>query len=417
MQYLETQCVITISQSVYIEFMKRFLVGLLLLLAVVSCTKSADTFVLKGEIADAESGEEVMLIYPLQRDGVWCRRTLTTTVADGEFVFEGELHDLSFAYLVFEDMDEIQIFIEPRVMKIELDRDRPYDFTLHGVSVEAEFDAFRRWLGDIPKILYESNRNLQQSNLLWLEAEQRDDPSADSLMQTFYDRVSDFRSAKEQELASVRAFLMEHLDYAIAPYILYDLVFGGGVEGDEALALYDQLPKKSRESALGQLAKQRIELSTSDVGGYEGDRAFDFERNDADGKRLWMSDHLSQGGPLLLDFWASWCAPCIEQMPKVRQLYDKYSERGLRIIGISVDDDPAAWRKGIEQHGLARYPQVLSEEPSDEELFFDELANIADRYEVESIPCYVLVGSDGKIIARWQSLDEQVFDAIEELIE
>lgn len=65
MQYLETQCVITISQSVYIEFMKRFLVGLLLLLAVVSCTKSADTFVLKGEIADAESGEEVMLIYPL----------------------------------------------------------------------------------------------------------------------------------------------------------------------------------------------------------------------------------------------------------------------------------------------------------------------------------------------------------------
>lgn len=130
-----------------------------------------------------------------------------------------------------------------------------------------------------------------------------------------------------------------------------------------------------------------------------------------------MSDHLSQGGPLLLDFWASWCAPCIEQMPKVRQLYDKYSERGLRIIGISVDDDPAAWRKGIEQHGLARYPQVLSEEPSDEELFFDELANIADRYEVESIPCYVLVGSDGKIIARWQSLDEQVFDAIEELIE
>lgn len=255
MQYLETQCVITISQSVYIEFMKRFLVGLLLLLAVVSCAKSADTFVLKGEIADAESGEEVMLIYPLQRDGVWYRRTLTTTVADGEFVFEGELHDLSFVYLVFEDMDEIQIFIEPRVMKIELDRDRPYDFTLHGVSVEAEFDAFRRWLGDIPKIMYESNRNLQQSNLRWLEAEQRDDPSADSLMQTFYDRVSDFRSAKELELASVRAFLMEHLDYAIAPYILYDLVFGGGVEGDEALALYDQLPQKSRECALGQLAK------------------------------------------------------------------------------------------------------------------------------------------------------------------
>ncbi len=397
--------------------MKSFLVGLLLSLAAVSCTKSSDTFELKGEIADAELGEAVRLIYPLQRDGVWYRRTLTTTVADGEFVFEGELHDLSFAYLAFEDMDEVQIFIEPREMKIELHRNRPYDFTLRGVSVGAEFDAFRRWLGDIPKILYESNRNLQQANLQWLDATQRDAPSADSLMQTFYDRVSDFRSAKERELASVRAFLTKHLDYAIAPDLLYHLVFGGGVEGDEALALYDQLPQRSKERTLGQLARLRIELSTSDVGGYEGDVAFDFERNGAGGKRLRMSDYLSSGGPLLLDFWASWCAPCIEQMPNVRQLYDKYSERGLRIIGISVDDDPAAWRKGIEQHGLARYPQVLSEEPSDEELFFDELANIADRYDVESIPCYVLVGSDGKIIARWQSLDEQAFDAIEELIE
>ena len=99
----------------------------------------------------------------------------------------------------------------------------------------------------------------------------------------------------------------------------------------------------------------------------------------------------------------------------MRQLYDKYSDRGLHIIGVSSDEDVEAWKKGIEQHGLARYPQVLSREPLAEELFFAEETDIATRYEVTSIPCFILLNDECEVVARWQHFDEQTLKFVEDL--
>ena len=120
--------------------------------------------------------------------------------------------------------------------------------------------------------------------------------------------------------------------------------------------------------------------------------------------------------PVFCDFWASWCVPCIEQMPNVRRLCEEYSERGLRVIGISSDDDATAWRRAIEKYGLTEYPQVMSEDRSEERLFFDEMADVCERYEVESIPCFILIDGKGEIIARWQHFDEGIFEMFESLL-
>ena len=394
--------------------MRRLLIATLSLL-LLSCAKRNDTFELKGVIHGAQTDEELMLIYPQLKDGVWYRRTLTTKVEDDKFVFEGELSDLTYASLVFNNMDEVGLFIDAGRMTLEMERERPYDFTLQGVSIKAEFEKYRRWMGDIVRKMYESNRNVQDANQRWIEASQRSAPEADSLMREFYNCVYAFRETKMQEVEHMRSFMTTHLDYAIVPYMLYYLAFNDGVSNDEARALYRQLPQVSRQSALGQLAMERIELSASKMGGFEGDKAFDFERNGADGQRVRMSEQVPKGGYLLLDFWASWCAPCIEEMPAVRQLYDKYSDRGLNIIGVSSDEDVEAWKKGIEQHGLARYPQVLSREPLAEELFFAEETDIATRYEVASIPCFILLNDECEVVARWQHFDEQTLKFVEDL--
>ena len=394
--------------------MRRLLITTLSLL-LLSCAKPNDTFELKGVIYGAQTDEELMLIYPQLKDGVWYRRTLTTKVEDDKFVFEGELSDLTYASLVFNNMDEVGLFIDAGRMTLEMERERPYDFTLQGVSIKAEFEEYRRWMGDTARKMYESNRNVQEANQRWLEASQRSAPEADSLMREFYNCVYAFRETKMQEVEHMRSFMTAHLDYAIVPYMLYYVAFNEGISNDEAHALYRQLPQVSRQSALGQLAMQRIELSASKVGGFEGDKAFDFERNGADGQRVRMSEHVPKGGYLLLDFWASWCAPCIEEMPAVRRLYDEYSAHGLRVIGISSDEDVEAWKKGIEQHGLARYPQVLSREPLAEELFFAEETDIATRYEVTSIPCFILLNDECEVVARWQHFDEQTLKLVEDL--
>ena len=396
--------------------MRRVLITTLSLL-LLSCATPADTFVLEGVIHGAQAGEELTLLYPQLKDGVWYRRTLTTEVVDDKFSFEGELSDLTYATLVFDNMDEVGFFIDAGRMTLEMERERPYDFTLQGVSIKAEFEEYRRWMGDTARKMYESNRNVQDANQRWIESSQGSAPEADSLMQVFYNHVYAFREAKAQEVERMRGFMEEHLDYAIAPYMLYYVAFNEGISNDEAHALYSQLPQVSRQSALGQLAWRRIYLSASDEGGFEGDKAFDFERNSADGQRVRMSEQVTKGGYLLLDFWASWCAPCIVEMPAVRQLYDKYSDRGLHIIGVSSDEDTEAWRRGIEQHGLGRYPQVLSLEPLAEELFFAEEADVATRYEVTSIPCFILLNDECEVVARWQHFDEQTLKFVESLFE
>ena len=396
--------------------MRRLLIATLSLL-LLSCAKPNDTFVLKGVIHGAQTDEQLMLIYPQLKDGVWYRRTLTAEVVDDKFTFEGELSDLTYASLVFNNMDEVGFFIDAGRMTLEMERERPYDFTLQGVSIKAEFEEYRRWMGDTARKMYESNRNVQEANQRWIEASQRGAPEADSLMREFYNCVYAFRETKMQEVEHMRSFMTAHLDYAIVPYILYYVAFNEGISNDEAHALYSQLPQVSRQSALGQLAMQRIELSASKVGGYEGDKAFDFELDGADGQRVRMSEQVPKGGYLLLDFWASWCAPCIEEMPAVQRLYDEYYDRGLRVIGISSDEDVEAWKKGIEQHGLARYPQVLSREPMAEELFFAEETDIATRYEVTSIPCFILLNDECEVVARWQHFDEQTLKFVESLFE
>ncbi|MBP3474506.1 MAG: AhpC/TSA family protein [Alistipes sp.] len=396
--------------------MKRLFFAAVVSLALFSCSAPKDTFILKGEISGADEGEQVTLLYPILKDGVWYEKELVTTVVEGEFLFEGELSELTFAHLVFDNMDEALLFIEPRRMKINLECDRAYDFSLQGVEVESEFEAFRRWMGEIPRSLYEERRKVVEANERWIEATQRGDLAADSLMRVFYDAVSDFHKVRDAELERCRGFLEEHLDYAIAPYWLYYLTFCEVLSVEEAMAIYDRMPSQGRDSGLGLLAKQRIELLASDVGGYEGERASDFERVAADGNRVRMSDYLSQDGYLLLDFWASWCVPCIEQMPNVRRLCEEYSERGLHIIGISSDDDATAWRRAIEKYGLTEYPQVMSKDRSEERLFFDEMADVCDRYEVESIPCFILIDGKGEIVARWQHFDEGIFEKFESLL-
>jgi peroxiredoxin len=99
-------------------------------------------------------------------------------------------------------------------------------------------------------------------------------------------------------------------------------------------------------------------------------------------------------------------------------VYEKYHPKGLNIIGVSSDEDKQAWRAAIDRYNLSSYPQVLSEELTigDDRLLFEEFENIADRYEVDAIPCFILIDSAGEIVARWQHFSEEIFSYLETLL-
>lgn len=97
-----------------------------------------------------------------------------------------------------------------------------------------------------------------------------------------------------------------------------------------------------------------------------------------------------RGKVVLIDFWASWCAPCRKEMPNVKRAYEKYKNKGFEIYSVSLDKDRDAWLEAISKDGLT-WPQV-----SDLKFWQSEAVQ---TYAVQSIPYTVLIDKEGKIIA------------------
>ncbi len=102
-----------------------------------------------------------------------------------------------------------------------------------------------------------------------------------------------------------------------------------------------------------------------------------------------------RGKVVLVDFWATWCRPCVEELPNVQAVYEEFHDRGLEVVSISLDQDRAALDKFLQARPLP-WPQVFFD-PRDEA----SLRNHPSlRYNIHSIPCLLVIDPEGKLITR-----------------
>lgn len=99
---------------------------------------------------------------------------------------------------------------------------------------------------------------------------------------------------------------------------------------------------------------------------------------------------LASGRPVLVDFWATWCAPCVSAMPELQRLHKKHAAKGFSVVGISIDEEHDKARKFAEKKKLA-YPVYLdaAETPA------------WSTFHVRSIPAVFLVDAQGRIVQQW----------------
>ncbi len=118
-----------------------------------------------------------------------------------------------------------------------------------------------------------------------------------------------------------------------------------------------------------------------------GNPAIPFTIPDQYGNAVSLEDF--RGSYVLLDFWAGWCMPCIEQLPYMKEIYESYDRSDLNIVSISVEESEEAWRQALERHPHP-WSQLYDGRGFDQETF--------RAYRAGGIPFYVLIGRDGTIL-------------------
>lgn len=99
---------------------------------------------------------------------------------------------------------------------------------------------------------------------------------------------------------------------------------------------------------------------------------------------------ISPGKPVLVDFWATWCAPCVTAMPRLQKLHQKHAARGFSVVGISIDEEHQTAKTFAEKKKLA-YP-----------VYLDATATPAwSVFHVRAVPAMFLIDGQGRIVQQW----------------
>ena len=117
--------------------------------------------------------------------------------------------------------------------------------------------------------------------------------------------------------------------------------------------------------------------------GLTGQTAPDFVLKSATGENLRLSEY--RGDVVMINFWATWCGPCRQEMPLLDELYGRYQRVGFNLLGINIDDDSRRAMAMVNELGI-KFP-----------VLFDEDKKVSKLYEVEAMPLTLLLDREGTV--------------------
>lgn len=339
----------------------------LILLIGISC--QYPKYHISGNISGIENGAQIML-FKFKGDTIFS--VDTTTIKSGKFIFEGK-----------EFLDDISIITTGnypnKVKSAEVVLDRG--------SIDVKMDSVPSASGTILNNSYNTYKRISDDYFSQWEILKKNGkiPELLSIHSEAYiltKKIKDYQTT----------FIAENIKNPVGLRIFKNRMKNNSLSDSAYQVIYKQIPNQfllDKEIIdiveYKRKEKEKIDIRNSIV----GKKFVDVELFTPDNKSVRLSDYIGTSKFTLLEFWASWCAPCIAEVPNLKKVYNKYKDKGLNIISISMDTKVDDWQRGIKQVNTAWVH--LSE-------LKGMSSNIAKTYGIASIPYALLLDTNGVII-------------------
>lgn len=322
--------------------MKKILVGILVAFAFMSC-QDKNAYTITGTVKDAGENLTAMLYSDMRG----AQAADSAEVKNGTFVFEGVAGESpKMMFLMVQDAEGSPALGRPAFVIIE-----PGKITITASKEENSI---------VGTPLNDKNNEFAKM----MDA-----------------------AAKEVQLEKLQEFVSTNADNILGAFY-FTMIFPT-YDAEEMDAIVAKVPEavKSEEWFVATVEHIKEMKAASRI----GQKYIDVEGLTLDGKKAKLSDYVGKDKVVFLDFWASWCGPCIDELPNVVKTYAQYKDKGFEIVGVSLDEEKSAWKAATDKHGIT-WPQFSNlqgwEEPA------------ARAYNVRSIPTTLLIDKDGTIIAE-----------------
>lgn len=357
--------------------MKKIVVFLLLTTTLISCSNvGKEEFLLNGTIKGIPDGKLVIL--ERLDDSLGPIKVDTAKVKEGKFTFKGKILEPSMHSLRVETVQSSSyIVIENGEIDIDIIKDSVFQNKMSGTYNNDQLFEFNKKGIENEKKKKDFGKKYQATFLL---AQNKKDTVTMKDIRTKYENLE--KSFKTE----IEGYIKEHPKALISALLIGSLFNEFEPNMTKIETLYNGLDKSIKDSKAGKsIVKNIKEFKTVK----EGRRAPEFAAPNPEGKKVTLKESL--GKVTIVDFWASWCGPCRKENPNMVALYNEFHDKGLNIIGVSLDDDADKWKEAIAKDKLA-WTQV-----SNLKKWKDP---IAIQYGVESIPKTYVLNSFGVVVAK-----------------
>lgn len=354
--------------------------GLICLLGVLMLGSCAnDVCRVEGKMSDLP-GE--MTVYMLRRTGEFTHDTvMKTPMKDGRFSLEiapelfGEQYGLKFG----EMRSMATFFAERGKIQIEGNGKMIYNAEAKGTPENELWIHYQQFMDKITK---ERNSRMRE-----ITAGNESDSVKRAKSSQFFAQLEGETKRFKDSLATANdaSVVALYLYYQLLPLLKYN-------EIDEILAKFPTLADNRYYGEMKERADILRRISPGVI-------APDFEVKTTDGGTVKLSSF--RGKYLILDFWASWCAPCREETVYIKELYNKFHDAGLEVFSVSLDDKKSAWLKAIEEDGMNWNHGCQLMKGA-------KFTPVAQLYGIDGIPAIWVIDPNGKILAQGLKGEELV---------